>query len=105
MAFVCPLEIPPFAQSLKKDAGYLKDIDGILAAKAPELHWVDAVNMARSVGDLRMVNVILLGALSRRLPMSGEDWKAAIQERFPAKVQDACLRAFEMGVQHVAAAH
>ena len=105
VAFVCPLEIPPLTQSLKKGAGYLKDIDGILTAKAPELHWVDAVNMARSVGDLRMVNLILLGALSRRLPISDEDWKAAIRERFPAKVHDACLKAFQMGVQNVAAAH
>lgn len=104
-AFVCPLEIPPLAQSLKKGAGYLKDIDGILTAKAPELHWVDAVNIARSAGDLRMVNLILLGALSSRLPMSDEDWKAAIRERFPAKVQDACLKAFQMGVEHVTAAH
>jgi hypothetical protein len=37
--------------------------------------------------------------------MSDEDWKAAIRERFPAKVHDACLKAFQMGVQHVAAAH
>jgi indolepyruvate ferredoxin oxidoreductase beta subunit len=105
VAFVCPLEIPPLTQGLKKDAGYVKDIDGILMAKAPKLYWVDAVNMARSVGDLRMVNIILLGALSHRLPMSDEHWEAAIRERFPAKVQDACLKAFQMGVQHVAAAH
>jgi len=103
--FVCPLEIPPLTQSLKKDAGYVKEIDGVLAAKAPELIWVDAVNIARTVGDIRMVNVILLGALSRRLPMSDADWEAALRERFPAKVQDACLKAFQMGVEHVAKAH
>jgi indolepyruvate ferredoxin oxidoreductase beta subunit len=103
-AFVCPMEIPPLTQSLKKDSGYVKDIDKILAERAPGLVWVDAVSMARKVGDLRMVNVILLGALSPRLPMSPEDWEAAIRERFPKKVQEACLKAFRMGVEHVAAA-
>jgi indolepyruvate ferredoxin oxidoreductase beta subunit len=103
-AFVCPMEIPPLTQSLKKDSGYVKDIDKILAERAPGLVWVDAVSMAREVGDLRMVNVILLGALSPRLPMSREDWEAAVRERFPKKVQEACLKAFRMGVEHVAAA-
>lgn len=104
-AYVCPLEIPPLAQNLKKDAGYLKDIDTILKAKAPALVWVDAVRMAREVGDLRMVNVILLGALSTKLAMTPEDWEAAIRERFPKKVQESCLRAFRMGVEHVSASH
>ena len=102
--FVCPMEIPPLTQSLKKDSGYVKDIDKILAERAPGLVWVDAVAMAREVGDLRMVNVILLGALSPRLPMAPEDWEAAVRERFPKKVQEACLKAFRLGVENVAQA-
>ena len=105
IAYVCPLEIPPLTQNLKKDSGYLKGIDGILEERAPRVIWVDAPAMARELGDLRMVNVILLGALSKRLPMTEEDWEAAIRERFPAKVQEACIRAFRMGVDHVASNH
>jgi indolepyruvate ferredoxin oxidoreductase beta subunit len=104
-AFVCPLEIPPLTQGLKKDAGYVKDIDAVLAAKAPNLVWVDAVRLAREVGDPRMVNVIMLGALAGKLPMAPEDWEAAVRERFPAQIQDACLRGFRLGVDHVSAAH
>ena len=51
-----------------------------------------------------MVNVILLGALSPRLPMAPQDWEADVRQRFPKKVQEACLRAFRMGVEHVAQA-
>ncbi|MGA9752644.1 MAG: indolepyruvate oxidoreductase subunit beta [Acidobacteriota bacterium] len=105
IAYVCPLEIPPLTQNLKKDSGYVKGIDRILEEKAPHVIWVDAPAMARELGDLRMVNVILLGALSRSLPMKEEDWEAAIRERFPAKVQEACIRAFRMGVNHVASNH
>jgi indolepyruvate ferredoxin oxidoreductase beta subunit len=102
--FVSPLEIPPLTQNLRKDAGYVKDIDEVLKAKAPHLVWVNAQEMAKEVGDLRMVNVILLGALSHRLPMKTEDWESAIRTRFSKRIQDACLKAFQMGVDHVAAA-
>ena len=104
-AFVCPLEIPPLTQNLKKDSGYVPDIDGVLAAKAPNLVWVDAVTIAREEGDLRMVNLILLGALSPKLSMTDSNWEAAIGQRFPKKIQAACLKAFRRGVEHVRPAH
>lgn len=102
-AFVCPMEIPPLTQTLRKDEGYVKDIDRVLERSAPQLVTIDAVSMAKEAGDLRMVNVILLGALSTRLPMKPEDWEAAIRERFSAKVQNACIAAFKRGIDHVAA--
>lgn len=101
-AFVCPLEIPPLTQNLRKNAGYVKDINKILEARAPELVWVDALALAKEAGDLRMVNVILLGALSTRLSMTAADWEAAIRERFSARIQEACLASFKRGIAHVA---
>lgn len=102
-AFVCPQEIHPLALNLRKDESYVKDVDTVLQAHAPNLVWVDAVSMAKEAGDLRMVNVILLGALSTRLPMKEEDWEAAIRERFSAKVQEACLASFKRGIAYVSA--
>lgn len=103
VAYVSPLEIPPLAQNLRKGEGYVKGIDALLKQKAPALVWVDAPGLAREAGDLRMVNVILLGALSPRLSMKPENWEAAIRQRFSPKIQGACLKAFQMGVDHVAA--
>ncbi len=103
VAFVCPTEIHPLALNLRKDESYVKDIDKVLETSAPKLVWVDATEMAKEAGDLRMVNVILLGALSTRLPMGPEDWEAAIRERFSAKVQEACLASFKRGIQYVSA--
>lgn len=101
-AFVSPLEIPPLAQSLKKGSGYLPGIDRLLEEKAPRLVWVDAARLAKEEGDIRMVNLILLGALSRHLPLGEENWEAAIRKRFPKKIQEACLKAFRRGVTDVA---
>ncbi len=105
VAFVNRLEVPPLSLSLKEGAGYVKDVDAVLERKAPALVWVDGNKLAREVGDLRMVNVILIGALATRLArLKTADWEAAIRERFPVKIQDACLAAFRKGGEYVQAA-
>ena len=100
VAFVCPLEVPPVAQNLKKGAGYVQEIDRVLDEKAPRLVWVEAERIARELGDLRLVNVALLGALSAALPLQAEHWEAAIRERFSPKTQEGCLMAFRKGAEH-----
>jgi len=100
VAFVNRLEISPLTIVLKQP-NYVDDIDKILEDKTPNLVWVDGTEMARELGDVRMVNVILLGALSTRLPLLEEaDWEAAVKERFKkAKVQQAVLAAFRKGAE------
>lgn len=103
VTIVCPLEIPPLSLSLKKDSAYVPDIDAQLEKRAPLLLVVEADRMAAELGDSRMVNVILLGALASQFPAIGrEHWVAAIRDRFGAAKVDACLRAFEKGVESVA---
>lgn len=101
VAFVSRHEIAPLSQNLKESSGYVPDIDAKLAAKAPALVWVDALDIAKELGDARMTNVILLGALSNRLStLSPANWEAAIRDRFKKKVQDACLEAFRRGAAY-----
>jgi len=105
VVYVNRLEIPPLATSLKKGASYVADIDKVLEEKAPTLVWVDGTELARQLGDPRMVNVILIGALSTRFKeLKAEDWEAAIKERFPKpKVTESVLAGFRRGVEYVAA--
>ncbi len=97
-AFVARHEIPPLTQNLKKDSGYVSGIDAKIEKKAPKLVWVDAFELAKELGDPRMVNVILLGALSNRLNgLGAKNWEAGIRQRFKKKAQEACLEAFRRG--------
>jgi indolepyruvate ferredoxin oxidoreductase beta subunit len=100
LAFVNRLEISPLTIALKQP-NYVDDIDKILENKTPNLVWVDGTEMARELGDVRMVNVIMLGALATRLPFLEEtDWEAAVKERFKkAKVQEAVMNAFRKGAE------
>ncbi len=105
VAFVARHEIAPLSPSLKEGAGYVAGVDVALARKAPSLVWVDAFGIAQALGDLRMVNVVLLGALSNRIgELAPENWEAALRDRFSAKVREACLEAFRKGAAHGRAA-
>ena len=100
VAFVNRLEISPLTVALKQP-NYVDDIDKILEEKTPDLIWVDGTEMARALGDVRMVNVILLGALATRLSfLEKADWEAAVKERFAKpKVRQAVLASFRKGAE------
>ncbi len=58
---------------------------------------VDAFAIARKVGNLKAVNVALVGVLSRYLPMDEATWVEVIKKRLPAKILDVNLQAFQEG--------
>ena len=61
---------------------------------------VDAVNAletARELGNLKVENIILVGALSRYLPFTMEDWQKTIEESVPAKTIEINIKAFRTG--------
>ncbi|MEK9163869.1 MAG: indolepyruvate oxidoreductase subunit beta [Chloroflexota bacterium] len=61
-----------------------------------------ASERAKELGDGRMANVIMLGALSTLLSISETVWIQTVQEKFPAKYRDANLRAFQTGRSQMA---
>jgi len=58
---------------------------------------VDGIGIARNVGNPRVVNVVLLGALSKHLNIEENVWREAISGRVPPKTIDVNLKAFEAG--------
>jgi indolepyruvate ferredoxin oxidoreductase beta subunit len=59
----------------------------------------DATQEAITLGNSRVMNIVLLGALSatKLLPFSEDDLKKAISERVPPKTIELNLQAFEVG--------
>ncbi|GHU15076.1 indolepyruvate oxidoreductase [Betaproteobacteria bacterium] len=65
-----------------------------------EAHDFDAGAIARELGDLRLVNTIMLGAISDHLPFSAETLKECVVTRFRAKktaLADLNAKAFDLG--------
>ncbi len=62
-----------------------------------EAVFLDGLQIARKVGNLRTVNVALLGCLSSYLSLSPQSWRKAIEGRIPPKALEVNLTAFEAG--------
>ncbi len=80
------------------------DLDGKLRATFPRLDLVPALEIATHLGNVRVVNVVMIGALSRHLALGEQAWRDAIAALVPPKVRQVNLDAFEAGRSAVGAA-
>jgi indolepyruvate ferredoxin oxidoreductase beta subunit len=79
-------------------------IKAVLAAVTPHSFVIPATTLAESLGNARVNNVVLLGALSHFLrDISVDVWLQALRERVPAKFADLNERAFVLGREHMGA--
>lgn len=68
-----------------------------LRSKALNVVALPATQIAHELGDGRMANVVMLGALSTALPLPADAWQKSFQIRLPAGLLDANLTAFQAG--------
>lgn len=80
-------------------APYPPEILETLQADAEEVVVIDALQLAREVGSIKAVNVVLLGALAQKMQIEKSQWLEAIRRIVPAKALDLNLLAFEAGFQ------
>lgn len=93
------LEIDPLPVAAG-NMNYPENILEIILEKLHEknIHILDANKIAVEAGNLRTMNVALLGSISHKLPeITQEAWEVAIKQRVPAKAIDVNLKAFSMG--------
>ena len=84
-------------------AQYPAEIEKTLRAAHPGTLFIDATRIAIEMGNVRVANVILLGAMSLSLGFPLGTWDAALRGSVPPKAADLNLRAFRRG-QEIAAA-
>ena len=58
---------------------------------------IPAAQLAVEAGSIKAVNIVLMGALSTRLPYAEELWLDVIAGRVPAKFKDVNIAAFKAG--------
>lgn len=78
-------------------AKYPERITETLAAKAPGTIAIDALKIAKKCGNIKAVNIVLLGFLAKSAPIPKPVWLEAIREVVPLKVLDVNMKAFEAG--------
>ncbi|HSF82963.1 MAG TPA: indolepyruvate oxidoreductase subunit beta [Anaerolineales bacterium] len=78
---------------------YPHEVVDYLQGKGFNVITLPASEIARDLGDGRMANVVLLGALSNLLPISPETWDKTLRMRIPARYLNPNLEAFAKGRQ------
>lgn len=99
LAVVCDYALPPLAVS-SGAATYPSDeqVQAALGARAGQVRWVDAEGIARRLGNRKVVNVIMVGYLSRFLDLPEAAWQTAIDRYVPKRFLDLNREAFALGM-------
>ena len=77
-------------------AKYPEDIDKKLSDKI-NLVEVDALDLAKKAGNMKAVNVVLIGVMAKNTDIEYEKWIDTIKKTVPEKFLEANLKAFELG--------
>lgn len=73
------------------------DLDARLKAEYPDALYIDAMALAKTIGNTRTMNMVVAGALSTLTSFGVDVWEQAMRERIPAKLVDMNLKAFVAG--------
>jgi len=97
-AIVNEYRIPPVAVATGKvEYPSIEKIRQALDCAAKKVHYIDATQKAKELGNVKAVNVLLLGALSSLLEVSPLIWEDVITKYVPDKFRELNLRAFHEG--------
>lgn len=75
---------------------YPKNIEKKIAEVA-NLKCFDAVSLAKEAGNIKAVNVVLIGVMAKNTNIAYEKWVEVIKNTVPAKLLDVNLKAFDLG--------
>ena len=76
---------------------WVEDIEERIEKAYPNRKLIGALEIARELGNIRVINMLLLGALSKLLPIDQPIWEQAVSELVPPKHKELNLKAFEIG--------
>jgi indolepyruvate ferredoxin oxidoreductase, beta subunit len=76
---------------------YPEDAEKRLASEGFRVVAIDSLAIAKEVGNLKVENVIMVGALSSYLNFTFDTWEQAISESVPQKTVQINIEAFKKG--------
>ncbi len=98
IAIVNKYEQPPQSVSLGQEE--YPDDEAIAASikrRTDNLYFIDATALATELGNVRTVNMLMLGCFSVFAPLEIDVWKENISRRLRENIREINLKAFEKG--------
>lgn len=95
--------IPPSCMASGTKLKKPQELIELIAQRAGKVHLVDGYGIAEKLGNMLVVNTVLLGALSAlpELQIKKESFEKAMGSRLKEKYLNVNLKAFELGRQSV----
>jgi indolepyruvate ferredoxin oxidoreductase beta subunit len=95
-------EQPPLAVSLGQEKYPTDDdIREALKRRTGQVYFIDANRIAKELGNVRTLNILMLGCFSVFAPLDVQVWKDSIARRMPEKLVDINLKAFDQGRKEI----
>jgi indolepyruvate ferredoxin oxidoreductase beta subunit len=95
-------EQPPLSVSLGQEKYPADDeIKTALRRRTDRIYFIDANKKAKELGNVRTLNILMLGCFSVFAPIDVAVWKESISRRLPENVREINLAAFDMGRKEI----
>ncbi len=91
----------PSAPILMGKADYPEGVIEIIKERA-NTSVIDAAEIAEELGNMKVMNIVLLGALVKAMDLTDIDWEKVIRENVKEQFLDINLKAFQRGLEGVA---
>lgn len=95
-------ELPPVAvTSGQAEYPERETVRQELSQRARQVLFVRGLEIAQELGNARVTNTVLLGALSAFLPLAPEIWEGVILETVPERYRELNRQAFYLGREQI----
>ncbi len=85
---------------ITRSAAYPEGIIEKLRDTGVRICSIDALEIAKECGNIKAVNVVLIGVLAKTAAIDKEIWLKSIEEVVPRKFLDVNIKAFNAGYEH-----
>lgn len=98
--------VPPLSVNLGNER-YPSDeeITNILKRWTDRIYFIDGTSRVRELGNIRTLNMFMLGCASLFLPVRVHIWKNTISQHLPSKIQQINITAFDQGRKEIRNVH
>jgi len=106
IAIVNNQALPPLAVSLGRER-YPTDeeVKNIIKRCADRVYFIDGTRLAGELGNVRTLNIFMLGCISLFMPLKVGIWKESISQRIPVNIRQINMTAFDRGRKEIRNGH
>jgi len=102
VAIINSYEQPPSSVSLGQEKYPSNDeIFTALKRRTDKIYLIDGNKRVKELGNVRTLNIFMLGCLAAFAPIDNKFWQESIARRMPENIREINLKAFELGRKEI----